>query len=429
MNKLVFFIFIALFLGLTVWFFFSPAAADRRSLSPWPSGETHEKFWEYQCIDTMKTSRDKAREWREWSGLDTHINSQMKAIVAAGGNCVAIDTPYDNEFLPFMRKWVTAARKHNLHIWFRGNFSSWEGWFDYPKGMTTAEHLRKTTAFITTNRDLFMDGDIFTPSPEAENGGPFNQVEKDEYPVFRAYLISEYQEAQKAFRQIGRDVAVNWLSMNGGLARRMLDQQTIDALGGVVAIDHYIKTALEMGEYIRYFNNTFGAKVVIGEWGAPIPDINGSMTENQQADFIRQLLEEQRMNKDIIEGTSYWVLYDGSTALINQDGTARPVIEAVKDYFRPATLTGQVKDNAGNPLENVRVEVEGSATQTNSDGIYEILSPSSVVTIHVNHKDYIGITKKLRLKRDKKYTQHFALKPLNSTWWHQLQQRINKIFR
>jgi hypothetical protein len=83
-----------------------------------------DRFFKIQAIDTMKYSRDKARE-----GLsDEVIESQVRAIKESGATHVALGTPYDPEFVPFMKKWVTAARKYGLLVWFRGNASGWEKW-------------------------------------------------------------------------------------------------------------------------------------------------------------------------------------------------------------------------------------------------------------------------------------------------------------
>src|SRR5437764_393443 len=85
--------------------------------------------WKYQCIDTMKVSRDEARLLAHDKNAQKEIAQQMEEIKKLGANCVAIGTPYDKEFIPILTIWVTEARKQHLHIWFRGNFSGWEGWF------------------------------------------------------------------------------------------------------------------------------------------------------------------------------------------------------------------------------------------------------------------------------------------------------------
>ena len=89
-------------------------------------------YWEIQSIDTMKYSRDMARERNKDMVFEKIIESVVEKIASTGATHVAIGTPYDEEFLPFLQTWVIAARKENLNVWFRGNFSGWEGWFDYP---------------------------------------------------------------------------------------------------------------------------------------------------------------------------------------------------------------------------------------------------------------------------------------------------------
>src|SRR3989337_4369090 len=69
--------------------------------------------WEMQSIDTMKYSRDRARETLQGKLADQEIDKQMKAIANTGATHVSIGTPYDEEFLPVMEKWVKSARKHN----------------------------------------------------------------------------------------------------------------------------------------------------------------------------------------------------------------------------------------------------------------------------------------------------------------------------
>lgn len=289
------------------------------------------QFWPYQCLDTMKTSRDKARAWKDDPKLDTYIKTEIGAIKQVGANCVAIGTPYNDEFLPYLTKWVTEARAQGLHIWFRGNFAEWEGWFNYRKGMTNDQLLTKTTTFVTSHPDLFQDGDIFTAAPEAENGGTYNQVEKDEYASYRQFLLDEQRVSADAFSKIGKKVEVNWASMNGGFARRLLDQPTIDGLGKVATLDHYIKTAPEMGDYIDYFDHTFGAKVIVGEFGAPIPEINGAMTQDQQAKFVEELMQQLYHHRSQVSGLNYWTSTDSSSAVFNLDGSFKPAAHVLQN--------------------------------------------------------------------------------------------------
>src|SRR3990167_8157982 len=69
-----------------------------------------ERFFQVQSIDTMKYSRDVAREKLKDFSYDKEIETQVKNIAETGASHVAIATPYDDEFLPFLRRWVKAAR-------------------------------------------------------------------------------------------------------------------------------------------------------------------------------------------------------------------------------------------------------------------------------------------------------------------------------
>ena len=177
-----------------------------------------------QCIDTMKVSRDRAREKLSDTQLKEMIEKSVKSISSIGANCIAIGTPYNDEFKPYLTAWVSEARRHHLHVWFRGNWAEWEGWFGYPDKLSTTEHIKKTKEFIVKNPELFEDGDIFTPSPEAENGGPFDPVDNHTKTLLmRQFLIAEHLESAKAFEMIGKKVTTNWLSMSGGVAKRVLN--------------------------------------------------------------------------------------------------------------------------------------------------------------------------------------------------------------
>jgi hypothetical protein len=346
-------------------------------------------FWSYQCIDTMKSSRDQARSWAARADLTKLIDQQMTLISATGANCVAIDTPYNLEFLPVLKAWVAGARSHGLKVWFRGNFAEWEGWFNYPKGMTTSQLLDKTTVFIKANPGLFQNGDIFTAAPEAENGGPFNQVAPAQYQSYRDFLVSEQRVATSAFLKIHKQVKVNWASMNGGLAERMLDKATVNQLGKVVTIDHYIAYPDTMGQFIKHLQSTLGAKVVVGEWGGPIPDINGAMTPKQQAELVNQLLTQMALNSGAVEGVNYWTLGDGSTALVDGQMNPLPAYDALMHFYKPAVLKGTVTGVHQRRIAGATVTVDGSfITKSDRRGNYAIMVPSGAAVVTVKESGY-----------------------------------------
>src|SRR3989344_2717782 len=223
-------------------------------------------WWEFQSIDTMKYSRDIAREKLGDLEFDSVINQQVRDISETGATHVAIATPYDEEFYPFLKRWVDAARKNNLHVWFRGNWSGWEGWFGYPK-ITREEHLKKTEKFILNHKDIFSDGDVFSPCPECENGGSGDPRRTGDAAGHKKFLIDEYKVTKEAFRQIKKNVASNYASMNGDVAKLVMDRPTTAALGGVVTIDHYVATSEKLVSDIEFIAQASGGKVVLGEFG------------------------------------------------------------------------------------------------------------------------------------------------------------------
>jgi uncharacterized protein YbbK (DUF523 family) len=360
-----------------------------------------ENRWKFESIDTMKYSRDLSREKLHDESFDKTIDLQVKQIADSGATHVGIATPYDEEFLPILKKWVIAARSQGLKVWFRGNFSGWEGWFGYPK-ISRDEHLKKTREFITSNAGLFEDGDVFSPCPECENGGPgdprkngdvvgglkvwfrgnfsgwegwfgYPKISRDEHlkktrefitsnaglfedgDVFspcpecenggpgdprkngdvvghRKFLISEYNATSEEFKKIGKNVTSNYSSMNFDVAKLVMNKATTKSMGGIVTIDHYVKTPQQLSSDITHLAQLSGGKVILGEFGAPIPDINGNMSEVEQAEWVRGVLELLSENTNVI-GLNYWINTGGSTEIWRKDGTSKAAAVELKSFF------------------------------------------------------------------------------------------------
>ncbi len=288
-------------------------------------------IWSIRSVDTMKYSRDLAREKRFDSNYDQVIDKQIKDIASTGASHVAIATPYDDEFVPYLNRWVLAARKYKLHVWFRGNFSGWEKWFDY-KRISRNEHLDLTTKFITGHPTLFEDGDIFTPCPECENGGPGDPRMTGDIVGHRQFLVDSTRVGNDAFSKIGKKVEVGYHSMNYDVAMAVMDKATTEKVGSIVAIDHYVSSSGKMIKDIELLKEKSGGKIFLGEFGAPIPDLNGSMTEDQQAEWLKETLDLLINNKSVI-GLNYWVNMGGSTQLWSEGGTARKGVSILTDYY------------------------------------------------------------------------------------------------
>ena len=299
------------------------------------------------------------------------IRRQVKAIADIGAQYVSIGTPYDEEFLPVLQRWVTAARDEGMKVWFRGNWAGWEKWFGY-ESITQDEHLQKTNDFIYDHADLFEDGDIFTACPECENGGPGDpRFIPSGAPRHRAFLISLDKTAKAAFKAIKKDVTTNYYSMNGDVARLAMDQSTTRSLGGVATIDHYVKTPEQLVQDAVALAKQSGGKIVLGEMGVPIPDIHGDFTPAEQAAWLDEALDLIAQTPEII-GLNYWTNVGGSTALWQDDGTAREAVAVLERYYSPDAVWGVVLDELQHPLEGATVKTGYRGTQTDKNGYFEL---------------------------------------------------------
>ncbi len=339
------------------------------------------EFWEVRSIDTMKYSRDTVRDKADDRLFETVIEVQVAKIADTGATHVAIGTPYDEEFVPFMEKWVASARRHNLNVWYRGNFSGWEEWFGYGK-ISREDHIRMTGEFIRNHPDLFEDGDIFSSCPECENGGPGDPRFTGDVKGYRKFLIDEYDEAKFSFSDIGKKVDANYFSMNGDVARLVMNRETTAALDGLVCIDHYVSTPQKLFNDVEEIARNSGGQVMLGEFGAPIPDIHGKMTQEQQADWIKQALTLLVASGNL-RGINYWVSVGGSTELWNtSDVSPRLAVSTLKSFFYPHLVSQIVTDDLNRPIKNARVSTEFGVVNTNRFGQFTLpITEPSVIKI------------------------------------------------
>lgn len=289
-------------------------------------------LWQVRSIDTMKYSRDLAREKAKDSSFDQLIDLQVAQIASTGASHVAIATPYDSEFVPFLTRWVEAARRYHLSVWFRGNLSGWEEWFDYPP-VSTKEHIEGVVSFIKENPMLFENGDYFSSCPECENGHLGDPRSKWKVEDYRQFLLDEHQAVSQAFRDIGKNVNISLNSMNYDVATLVMDEETTRSLGGVVAIDHYVSDSHKLARDVEVIAKKSGGQVFLGEYGAPIPDLNGKMTGDEQARWLNEALTDLASSKSLI-GVNYWVGVGGSTELWNVSGVASPAVSVISDFYQ-----------------------------------------------------------------------------------------------
>ena len=390
-------------------------------ISPIENKVTHSRFWTIQSIDAMKYSRDVAREKLNDNSFNREIERQVEDIAKTGATHIAVGVPYDNEFLPFLKRWVSISRKHSLSIWFRGNFSGWEGWFGYKK-IDRDEHMRLTSDFIHKNDFLFQDGDIFTSCPECENGGPGDPRMNGDTTGHREFLIKEYAVVKQAFQDINKEVIGNYYSMNGDVAKLIMDPETTRKLDGVITVDHYVATPQQLERDINMYAALSGGKVVLGEWGAPIPDIHGDMTEEEQAAWIEEALRLLIPNSNLI-GINYWVNKGGSTALW-QDDKERKAVTTITKFMKPNIVKGSIKDEAGRNLSDVSI-TSSLKTFNTSDSYALPLVKNDIVTF--SKEGYKKVV--LAPTGDgEETTRNIVLVKLNKNSWDKFLEYIYKLF-
>lgn len=319
------------FLGVSLSFMAKETGKDPQN----QQAPVKTRTWQVKSVDTMKYSRDLAAEKLNDPTFDTTIETQVKSIAELGATHVAIGTPYDEKFIPYLSRWVQAARANNLKVWFRGNFSGWEGWFGYKKSLTSSEHLALMQEFINQNGSLFENGDLFTPCPECEHGGPGDPRHSGDVNGFRQFMIEEFQTANLEFRKIGKNVrTVN--SMNFDVASLVMDEPTANATGDLVVIDHYVKDPQKLSNDVNILSQKTKSKIVLGEFGAPIPDIHGNLTEEKQAQWVEESLSLIKNQPELI-GINYWVSHGGSTAIFTKNSPTKAAA-VLKTYFNLANL-------------------------------------------------------------------------------------------
>lgn len=343
-------------------------------------------WWKVQSVDTMKYSRDLARERLDDKSFEKVIDSQVKSIAQSGATHISLGTPYDKQFIPFLKKWVQASRSHGLRIWFRGNFSGWEGWFDYPK-ITRDQHLALTKEFLANNLELFVDGDIFSPCPECENGGPGDPRAIGDVAGYRDFVIKEYEITQTFFKNKSKAVLTGFFSSNMDVSSLVYDKDTLEKTGGLLVVDHYVASPQKLLTDLAKLHEKTGANIVLGEFGVPIPDIHGDMSEMQQASWLDEFLQGV-IQLPFVVGLNYWTNTGGSTELWRANGAETKAVGVIKKYFKPNIISGKIVNDLGVPLEGVHITSGQREYYTDSEGTFALPTFEKSVNVNIYRSGY-----------------------------------------
>ena len=137
-----------------------------------------------------------------------------------------------------------------------------------------------------------------------------------------------------------------------------MDKKTTKALDGIVAIDHYVKSPEMLISDIGQIHRSSGGKIVLGEFGAPIPDIHGKMSQEEQALWIRSVMSGL-IEMPEVAGLSYWANTGSSTALWDKNGEPREAVGQLTAFYKARIVRVIVKDEAGFRVKNARASTSG----------------------------------------------------------------------
>ena len=121
--------------------------------------------------------------------------------------------------------------------------------------------------------------------------------------------------------------------MNGDVAYLIMDKDTTKALGGIVVVDHNVPSPEQLIIDIKTLSKKSGGKIVLGEFGAPIPDIHGKMSDQEQKEWLEKALQRLFNMKEVV-GMNYWTNVGSSTQLWDDKGNARSAVEILKKYYK-----------------------------------------------------------------------------------------------
>jgi len=170
---------------------------------------------------------------------------------------------------------------------------------------------------------------------------------------------------------MGKNVKSNFTPMNGDVAKAIMDPQTTKALGGVVVVDHYVKTGKELANDIQELADNSKGNVILGEFGAPIYDIHGKFNEKEQAEWIKESLEELTRLK-VLKGVNYWVSHGGSTQIWNDQGKPKAAVEVLTAYYKPKTISGSIYNELNEPISNAEIVYNTMYLSSDKEGQFII---------------------------------------------------------
>lgn len=306
------------------------------------------QYWEIQSFDWMKVTKDKTAN----PSTDAFIHEQARLAKAWGANTVAIATPYDSppgtNVLLFTQRLVKILAEYDLDVWHRHMKTTFEGHFPGMPKKYNDNPLQTMSNFIINNPGLFKEGQIFTPQPEPESAGiagvvgtgilPHQFKDKSDY---NQWIRLAQSVAKLSFAKIGLEgkVKIGYYGHSGfmvfgennpdWLGKSQLEQSTVDAMDGVIAMDVYPE--FYNGKMADVLDRAHAmwpkAKFLIGEWGTVKPG-----TPEQKTALIKETMTAAI--RPYVIGFNYWTMGPGGEeGLVDTQNNPMPWSQTVSDFY------------------------------------------------------------------------------------------------
>lgn len=305
-------------------------------------------------VSTMNQSKDKLNGPRN----NAEIAALISKVKDLGSTHVGIETPYDSpvgtdvDALTYTKAWVDEARKQNLKVWHRHMPIKFEGIYNQPKATDPADgypdkYITQVSNYIKENKELFQEGDIFTPIPEPQNSGVdgmnsnnhlcydgqhqqwgpcmFGSVDS-----FNKWLRDIVTSSRNALTDIGLgsdkvrvvccgfDGYMTWGDNNPDhQGQSFLTSDTITTLGAI-SIDHYPAANATMAQDLKEFRDKWpGVDLWVSETGS-VPEMIGTSTVQE---VTKMILDGIKENLNIIKGFQWFQLGPArDESLVHDDG-------------------------------------------------------------------------------------------------------------
>jgi hypothetical protein len=153
------------------------------------------------------------------------------------------------------------------------------------------------------------------------------------------------------------------------VARLVMDKETTKRSGGFVTIDHYVQSPQKLASDVREIATETDGRVILGEFGVPIPGVHDGMSEAQQAAWMQSALD-LLVDVPALAGINYWTSFGKSSALWAPNGRGMQGAAVLKSYYVPKALRGKITDRAGKPIALASVQSPGKRAGTDASGSF-----------------------------------------------------------